>query len=70
MTERADVLVIGGGPAGAAAAARLAAAGLRVVLCERHAKPRPQVCGEYVSAAAAAELAQLGLAPPVLAAVR
>ena len=63
MTERADVLVIGGGPAGAAAAARLAASGLRVVLCERQAAPRPQVCGEYVSAAAAAELDQLGLAP-------
>jgi flavin-dependent dehydrogenase len=63
MTEHADVLVIGGGPAGAAAAARLAASGLRVVLCERQAAPRPQVCGEYVSAAAAAELDQLGLAP-------
>jgi menaquinone-9 beta-reductase len=63
MTERADVLVIGGGPAGAAAAARLAGSGLRVVLCERQAEPRPQVCGEYVSAAAAAELDQLGLAP-------
>jgi flavin-dependent dehydrogenase len=63
MTDRADVLVIGGGPAGAAAAARLAAGGLRVVLCERQAEPHPQVCGEYVSAAAAAELDQLGLPP-------
>jgi menaquinone-9 beta-reductase len=68
MTEGADVLVIGGGPAGAAAAARLAASGLRVVLCERQAEPRPQVCGEYVSAAAAAELDQLGLAPSTLGA--
>jgi menaquinone-9 beta-reductase len=63
VTERADVLVIGGGPAGAAAAARLAKDGLRVVLCERQAERRPQVCGEYVSAAAAAELEQLGLPP-------
>jgi flavin-dependent dehydrogenase len=63
MTQSVDVLVVGGGPAGAAAAARLAAAGLQVVLCERQAQPRPQVCGEYVSAAAAAELTQLGLAP-------
>ena len=70
MTASADVLVIGGGPAGATAAARLAAAGLRVVLCERQAEPRPQVCGEYVSAAAAAELEQLGFAPARLGGVR
>jgi menaquinone-9 beta-reductase len=68
VTARVDVLVIGGGPAGAAVAARLAAAGLRVVLSERHAEPRAQVCGEYVSAAAAAELEQLGLAPARLGA--
>lgn len=59
----ADVLVIGGGPAGAAAAARLAAAGLRVVLCERQREPGRQVCGEFVSAIAAAELAALGVDP-------
>ena len=64
MTESADVLVIGGGPAGAATAARLAGAAGRAV--RRHAQPRPHVCGEYVSAAAAAELAQLGLAPASL----
>jgi flavin-dependent dehydrogenase len=56
-----DVLVIGGGPAGAAAACRLAAAGLEVVLLERQREPGPQVCGEFVSATASAELAALGL---------
>jgi flavin-dependent dehydrogenase len=66
-TTTADVLVIGGGPAGAAAAARLAAQGLRVVLCERQAEPR-QVCGEFVSAAAAAELVELGVEPARLGA--
>ncbi len=69
-TAGVDVLVIGGGPAGAAAAARLAAGGLRVVLCERQAEPRHQVCGEYLSAAAAAELEALGLAPAKLGARR
>ena len=56
-----DVLVIGGGPAGAAAASRLAAGGLRVVLCERQKAPDRQVCGEFVSATAAAELVALGV---------
>ena len=59
----ADVLVIGGGPAGAAAAARLAVGGLRVILCERRREPERQVCGEFVSAAATAELAALGVQP-------
>ena len=63
MRTSAEALVIGGGPAGAAAAARLAAAGREVILCERHAAARPQVCGEFVSASAAAELQDLGLAP-------
>ena len=56
MTVSAEVLVIGGGPAGAAVAARLAAAGRAVVLCERQAQPRPQVCGEFISASAVEEL--------------
>lgn len=34
-----------------------------MVLCERHAAPRPPVCGEFVSVAATAELAALGVAP-------
>jgi menaquinone-9 beta-reductase len=69
MRTSADVLVIGGGPAGAAAAARLAAAGREVILCERHARPRAQVCGEFISASTAAELAALDLHPTALGAV-
>jgi menaquinone-9 beta-reductase len=64
----ADVLVIGGGPAGAAAAFRLAAGGLKVVLCERKPGPNQQVCGEFVSATATAELAALGVEPARLGA--
>jgi flavin-dependent dehydrogenase len=69
MTPPAEVLVIGGGPAGAAVAARLAAAGRAVILCERQAEPRPQVCGEFISASAVEELQGLALAPTQLGAV-
>jgi flavin-dependent dehydrogenase len=69
MTCSAEVLVIGGGPAGAAVAARLAAAGRAVILCERQARPRPPVCGEFISPSAIAELRDLGVAPGSLGAV-
>jgi geranylgeranyl reductase family protein len=58
----ADVIVVGGGPAGAAAAARLAARGFRTVLIDRASFPRDKVCGDFVGPTALAELADLGLA--------
>jgi flavin-dependent dehydrogenase len=39
-----------------------------VTLCERHAGRRPQVCGEFISASAAEELAALDLCPTALGA--
>lgn len=53
----ADVLVIGGGPAGSATAARLADRGHHVVLLEAGAPDRPKACGELLTprAVAAAE---------------
>jgi flavin-dependent dehydrogenase len=56
-----DALVIGGGPAGAALATRLAAAGRAVQLLERTAGPVDKVCGEFLSDEAATYLASLGL---------
>jgi len=63
-----DVLIVGGGPAGAAAACHLARAGSKVLLCERERQPRPKVCGEFLSAGACAELAELDVSPDALGA--
>lgn len=44
MAERADVLVIGGGPGGLACATLLAEQGAKVVVAERKPVPGPKVC--------------------------
>ena len=44
-----DVAVVGAGPAGSAAAAFCAGAGLRVVLLEREMFPREKVCGDCLN---------------------
>ncbi|MDQ7858635.1 MAG: FAD-dependent oxidoreductase [Armatimonadota bacterium] len=58
----ADVLVVGGGPAGAATALLLARRGHRVALVDRARFPRPKPCGEYLNPSAVAVLERLGLA--------
>ncbi|MFC3125426.1 NAD(P)/FAD-dependent oxidoreductase [Pseudoroseomonas globiformis] len=62
-------LVLGGGPAGAAAALCLARAGLPVTLVEREAAPREKVCGEFLGANAARRLRTLGIDLSALGAV-
>jgi geranylgeranyl reductase family protein len=57
----ADVLIAGAGPAGAAAALRLARAGWRVVLCDRSRFPRDKACGDGLIADSIAALNRLGL---------
>ncbi len=64
-----DVLIAGGGPAGAATAARLARAGHRVLLLERNPAWRWRAGGVFASPAAVAELRALGLSAEALRAV-
>jgi geranylgeranyl reductase len=59
---RADVCVVGAGPAGLAAAEALIAGGARVVLVDRHPRPGGKACGGGLSAEARSELERLGIA--------
>jgi len=61
VTTRADVVVVGAGPAGAATALLLARAGHDVALLDRAQFPRPKPCGDCLSAGGTALLGRLGL---------
>ncbi|MGL5858191.1 MAG: geranylgeranyl reductase family protein [Angustibacter sp.] len=58
-----DVLVVGAGPAGSAAAAWSAQLGLDVVLADMATFPRDKPCGDGLTPRAIAELRRLGLTP-------
>ena len=57
----ADVVIVGAGPAGSAAALFLAERGHAVVVLDRAQFPRPKLCGEYLSPETARILDRLGV---------
>jgi geranylgeranyl reductase family protein len=59
--RQADVIVVGAGPGGSAAAYHLANAGIDVLLLEKSAFPRDKVCGDGLTPRAVKQLIGMGL---------
>src|SRR5450432_2911620 len=53
----ADVIVVGGGPAGSAAAQRLQAAGAQVLVLDKETFPRPKLCAGWITPEVVRDLA-------------
>jgi menaquinone-9 beta-reductase len=60
----ADVIVVGGGPAGTAAGITLARAGRDVILVDKARFPRDKACGDGLTAEALRRLEALGVSAP------
>jgi flavin-dependent dehydrogenase len=66
--EREKILIVGAGPAGAAAAIRLAQDGFQVTLVEREKFPRRKLCGEFISPECLLHFRRLGVLDEMLSA--
>ncbi|MGA0217551.1 MAG: NAD(P)/FAD-dependent oxidoreductase, partial [Ilumatobacteraceae bacterium] len=56
LPDEIDVLVVGGGPAGSAAAIELARAGKSVTIVDKSTFPRDKCCGDGLTTLALREL--------------
>lgn len=65
MAERAEVVVVGAGPAGTSTAWHLAQLGVDVLLLDRARFPRDKVCAEYLSPEASRILTAMGAMPAI-----
>lgn len=61
MAEHADVIVVGGGPAGSATAHYLAQNGVDVLVLEKATFPRDKICGDGLTPRAVGELIRMGI---------
>jgi geranylgeranyl reductase family protein len=61
IVDEADVIVVGAGPGGSAAAYHLARHGLRVLLLEKTTFPREKVCGDGLTPRATRQLIRMGV---------
>jgi geranylgeranyl reductase family protein len=66
-TTTADVVVVGAGPAGCAAAVELARSGLEVVVVDKAVFPRDKCCGDGLTTDALRLLEDLGVEPDTVA---
>lgn len=61
QADDADVIVVGGGPAGSTAGYYLARAGLDVLVLEKASYPRDKICGDGLTPRAVSELVSMGV---------
>jgi geranylgeranyl reductase family protein len=65
VTQRFDLAIVGGGPAGSAAAWQAAQTGARVVVLDKAEFPRDKPCGDGLTARAVSYLQKMGLSEEV-----